>query len=617
MPKDLTETFKRALRRITAQRNADVASKSFRWVAAAKRPLSVDELREAIFIEIGQEYSRPERFPNGIHNIGSWCENLINVDEEKNIVQFAHHTVRQFLISKDSDPELENFHCEADEADHYLGEICVTYLNFNNFKTTLARRPRPPPQIIPAEIAHQALRNEKGSTNLLRTMARFASGASRKSVTTNVVDVISSLTSNDAMVDKTESEHPFLKYASKYMILHTKNFEEKRSVMWIRWKEMMIYGSDLIETPYGVKSLMEDDLCILDWSLSARHHALLRLIYLGLGSSSSEDRASVLWEVASRGQVDVVKLLLDAGADVHSSKANVTALRAAFMNSYFSVAEALLLAGADLNMPDENGQTALHQAARCGYLKIVEKLLDLGADVNLRGWNRLTALHQAAGGQHLDIVDRLLAAGADINMPGFLGQPVLFQAIQLGRHRFFKKLLDRGANVNIRATHGETALYYAVKSGNMYIVQRLLEAGAYVNTSTFGDNESPLHRAVEDGNVAIVQRLVGAGADVNTATRNIETPLHFAIKDGNIAIIQGLIEAGANVNTETRDGETPLHFAVKGGNVDIVQRLLKAGAYVNPVTLDAKGKRGPTALQIAITHGHQDIAEILKRAGGH
>jgi hypothetical protein len=78
------------------------------------------------------------------------------------------------------------------------------------------------------------------------------------------------------------------------MILHTKSFQEGRSVMWIRWKEIMIYGSDLIKTPYGVKSLKEGDLRIVNWSLSAHHHALLRLIYLGLRSSSSHYRGLVL-----------------------------------------------------------------------------------------------------------------------------------------------------------------------------------------------------------------------------------------------------------------------------------------------------------------------------------
>ncbi|KAJ9148557.1 hypothetical protein NKR23_g4905 [Pleurostoma richardsiae] len=91
-PKGLKEGFARIISRIISKGNTEIACKIFRWTAAAKRSLHLDELGEIIFVEIGQPYSMPERQCNDIFRATSWCENLVEVDEESKAIQFAHHT---------------------------------------------------------------------------------------------------------------------------------------------------------------------------------------------------------------------------------------------------------------------------------------------------------------------------------------------------------------------------------------------------------------------------------------------------------------------------------------------------------------------------------------------
>lgn len=78
------------------------------------------------------------------------------------------------------------------------------------------------------------------------------------------------------------------------------------------------------------------------------------------------------------------------------------------------IAEMLLLAGADVNGCDYNGETALMWAAMAGHTDLVAFLLDSGARINdmdkLPGY---TALIQAAIGGHLPVVKLLVARGAD------------------------------------------------------------------------------------------------------------------------------------------------------------------------------------------------------------
>jgi ankyrin repeat protein len=90
------------------------------------------------------------------------------------------------------------------------------------------------------------------------------------------------------------------------------------------------------------------------------------------------------------GHVEVVRVLLESGADVHA---------------------------ADLNM-----HTALHTAAKHGRLELCGLLLDWGAAVNTEGVSKLTALHLAAEDGHLSVVKFLVERGADVRLKDDKGQ---------------------------------------------------------------------------------------------------------------------------------------------------------------------------------------------------
>ena len=63
------------------------------------------------------------------------CGNLITYDDSDGTVFLAHHSVSQFLNFCFSTPSIANDR----DGDRYLGEICISYLNFTGFQKRVFR----------------------------------------------------------------------------------------------------------------------------------------------------------------------------------------------------------------------------------------------------------------------------------------------------------------------------------------------------------------------------------------------------------------------------------------------------------------------------------------------
>ena len=96
---------------------------------------------------------------------------------------------------------------------------------------------------------------------------------------------------------------------------------------------------------------------------------------------------------AFRGHRDVVRLLLDAGAN--PSKADAvgwTPLRSAAFRGHKDVVQLFLERGADPNKADKYGHAPLHLAAGVGHKDMVQLLLEKGADPNKADSGGMTPL---------------------------------------------------------------------------------------------------------------------------------------------------------------------------------------------------------------------------------
>lgn len=113
-------------------RSAPRIQKIFKWIACARRPLTIDEIKEAISICPSDRSLDPEKIVTDDSRIIQYCANLAVFDSEDRTLQLAHSSVKEFLLRAPDvgDPSTENIHFQLSDAELEVGEICVTYLSF-------------------------------------------------------------------------------------------------------------------------------------------------------------------------------------------------------------------------------------------------------------------------------------------------------------------------------------------------------------------------------------------------------------------------------------------------------------------------------------------------------
>ena len=279
-----------------------------------------------------------------------------------------------------------------------------------------------------------------------------------------------------------------------------------------------------------------------------------------------------MW-AAAEGHPEVVRVLLEHGADVHArsevrrvlisrdpvgrevdwtERGGFTPLLFAARRGSVDVARLLLAAGADVNATAANGTSVLVVATHSGHRALAQFLLEEGADPDAAGAG-YTALHVAVLTGDLDVVQALLAHGANPNAPVTSGTPVLRNGVELhlGSHLV-----------------GATSFWLAAKFAEVEIM-RVLAAGGADPAVALKDGTTPLMVAAGIG--------WPAGGSVDRRERYLRLVRQAEIEDehGTLAAVRLVVELGADVSATNAAGKTALDGAVALG-FDTVVGFLKA-----------------------------------------
>jgi ankyrin repeat protein len=230
----------------------------------------------------------------------------------------------------------------------------------------------------------------------------------------------------------------------------------------------------------------------------------------------NEDGDTLLHLAVVGGSSRLTRKLLDYGLDVNAcgSLRSGSPLTVAAGNGYMHILKLLLDAGADVNQPGGCDGCPLSAAAYGGHIELVMLLLNAGADVNLPGGYAGCALGAAAYRGHIELAVLLLNAGADMNLPGGDHGGPLSTAAFVGHIEIVMLLLSAGADVNLPGGCAGCALGAAAYAGHVELMKLLLNAGAEVNLSS-GEYGCPLGAAACGGNSEAVTLLLAHGANVS------------------------------------------------------------------------------------------------------
>ena len=583
LPKDLPETFNRILRKLQHSNTADphFCEKIFDLMVAAHRPFTLEELREAVSVEPGKMTWDASNLVNDmLKSLLHSCGSLVNIDEERLTVHFAHHSVKQHLLSKPTHSDTKNYHIDSKEADLYMGDVVVTYLNFGIFHQELTKTtPTPMNSTILPHIDNypSAILGSLSEPNVASRWAMRLLRSKRDSR----LDIHVPLKSAAGVVDRPKepirSAHPFLLYAQDYWLFHTKLFHLTTKPRFDLWKRLIGGEVETVKLPWAPKKWDDfGDEC-MEWIIQNKHWALIDQSVQKFARDPNPGKAArLLLEFFEKNVTDL---------NVQETTLGVMLYLALLLNNKV-VLQLSLRNGADSNTRFGNHATALQAASVDGLEDIVRLLLENGANVNADAGSYGTALQAASRRGHLEIAKLLLNNGAKVDAGGGSYGNSLRVASAKGHEEIVRLLLENGADVNAEGRSFASALQAASTEGHLEIVRLLLENGANVNAEG-GSYGNALQAVSTEGHLEIARFLLNNGANVDAEGGPYGNPLQAASRKGHEEIVRLLLENGANVNSQGRYNETPLNAAAGSADEAIVRLLLNEGAIVDSQTMAA------------------------------
>ena len=194
-----------------------------------------------------------------------------------------------------------------------------------------------------------------------------------------------------------------------------------------------------------------------------------------------------LWMACEKGHLEIVRLLVEAGADKDKAKnsgetpllvneiasvsvvhgSGETPLYIASANGHLEVVRLLVEKGADMDKGRDNGLTPLLAACYAGHLEIVRLLVEAGADKDKVKNDGCTPLLVASITGHLEIVRLLIEAGADKDKADTTDcWTPLYIASYKGHLEIVRLLVDAGADKDKANDAGLTPLFVASLEGH-------------------------------------------------------------------------------------------------------------------------------------------------------
>ena len=524
----LGETYKRILTRISqSPSGARLAQKMFKWATVAKRPLHIEEFKEAVAFDPSDKSWNEDKIPHEDRMFEA-CRGLIINDPDDHTVRFAHHTVPQYLTENLSTIVDPFFKISAVEAEIFAGQMCMSYLLFSDFETQLTT--------APLNLGNQGILQSGGPLRIpdilgikVPTALPYRLFRDKKSSRAPQMDYSKHL--NSRFTTKTNSlvvlndKYRLLQYVIEYWETHVRSFPISDARVGSPLGRLALEKTLAFEfRPWGPEQHYGPRGCV------------------GCPSPSETDlnatdlpHMSMLHFAVEVGNMPLLQLLGTSNGNLHLSH---------YLRHERHHDETLLI------------------ACRHGRIGIVMYLLDLSPLDIADG----RAAEAAATAGHADVLQHLFSF--DRSWIARQGENMLLAAAASGHEAVIDVLAEAGVSLKaIDAETGRGVLEIAAMNGHDSVIRTFFKKeNQTLKSSDENRLQTALHLAVVNGHATAVRALLET---VQMRAYSMKLALHAAARSGPSAVAQIFLEYGTNplsrlileaIPSSGKDAETAFHI---------------------------------------------------------
>lgn len=350
--------------------------------------------------------------------------------------------------------------------------------------------------------------------------------------------------------------------------------------------------------------------------------------------TATEEGLAAIHLAAQNNQRAFIDLLHTHHADMNNlSRSGVCATHIATHTDKLETLVALTDAGADLLVPDKDGNIPLSIAVANNHGGIVQYILSKNLPTSHLNIQGKTLSQIAEGNGHKEIakelrkIERVKIVKRDTQVlsSALINKNVntLTEALEKFKHHPEKKRDFLNQDVKIRGYIAKP-LHHLVRKPETYsaelmeLMELLVQHGADIDAKS--SDLTPLEVATNADNVCAILKLIQLNADLSlTHQRSGKSMLQRIFEQTlshwrNEEILKEIINHPAlNVNVMDENGNTGLSTAVVRNNINHVKLLLSH----KDILIDQATKSGVTPLEFAIRYKLHQIVELLLDAGAN
>ncbi|KAI3011170.1 hypothetical protein CBS147346_1371 [Aspergillus niger] len=641
LPRDLSALYNMVLKKSSLS-GATYQSKILDLVTTACRPLTTEEMREALGVLPWETSWDPARGPNDIHATLSCCGSLLTVDEESSSIRVVHHSVKTFLLDRTEGG------LNVNRANKTIAEIIVTYLNYNVFYRQLStvKAPHVSSSSVTAAVVNSAVPARRQSQNFALKLLRLKQSKDTD-VGHSLLQYLQASRASDTV------PWALYQYAVAWWQEHVWCLDlDMPNLQTLLINLLEAHDYDKPDS-YGQTPLLHASqrgcLALVNWllahdarytvdvsgysplflAITGRHIAvidsLLKSEVVDPNAVGPSGKAPLTYVIYMR-DVELTRCFLACGRVNRNQKDTdgyTPLITATIVNFVQAIPMFLEDPHTDIFAVAPSGDSAFHLAAADTRRAKIFSFLFEQARLDGKGSycvltankNKETPLWLAAANGNLKIVQSICQyQDFDLDVPDIGGESPFWVAASNGHTEIVRCLANSGrVNVNHLDQAGLSALSAAVFNGHEDVVQALITMESLDPNHSGSGAGTPLETAIRLGNARMVRLLIGlTRIEVDQQIQHGKTPLQLAAEEGYEEIVEILVSTRRIIhNRRGHQGVTPLWSAGDCGHSGVVRVL----ANTEGVDLNFPRMYGSTALWAAASNGHEEVVRILISTG--